>query len=253
MELKTVTIEGVTYAAVQDGKPVYIDAGKEVAFDAVGTRATITRLNGEAQSHRERAEKAEGDLKAFDGLSPTVARDALDKLTKIDTKKLVEAGDMDAAIQTALKPVQEDLAKERQRNEELTGSYHKEVIGNAFGRSKFATEKLTPAGVDLVRTMFADRLKVEGEAPVGYDPNGQKIFSRARPGEVANFDEVVEALVETYPYKDHILKGMIGAGGGAPPGGGGGGGPKTIPRGQWDTMGQAERMAKTKDGFKVVD
>jgi len=30
-------------------------------------------------------------------------------------------------------------------------------------------------------------------------------------------------------------------------------GPKTIPRATWDTMSQADRMAKSKEGFKVVD
>lgn len=60
MKLKTVEVDGKQYAEVQDGKPVYVeDDGKEIAFDAVGTRATITRLNGEAKQHRERAEKAE--------------------------------------------------------------------------------------------------------------------------------------------------------------------------------------------------
>ncbi|MGC8383448.1 hypothetical protein ACP3P8_05935 [Pseudomonas aeruginosa] len=51
MKLKTVEVDGKQYAEVQDGKPVYVeDDGKEIVFDAVGTRATITRLNGEASS-----------------------------------------------------------------------------------------------------------------------------------------------------------------------------------------------------------
>ena len=39
---------------LQDGKPVYIkDDGTEIAFDAAGTVATISRLNAEAKGHRE--------------------------------------------------------------------------------------------------------------------------------------------------------------------------------------------------------
>ena len=57
------------HVVVSDGKPVYInDEGKEIAFDVAGTVATISRLNGEAKSHRERAETAEGALKAFEGI-----------------------------------------------------------------------------------------------------------------------------------------------------------------------------------------
>ena len=41
------------HVVLQDGKPVYIhDDGKEVAFDAPATVATITRLNGEAKVQR---------------------------------------------------------------------------------------------------------------------------------------------------------------------------------------------------------
>ena len=80
MELKTTTIEGVTYAVVQDGKPVYVENGKEIAFDAAGTRQTISRLNGEAQGHREAKEAAETKLRSFEGLDAAAARDAIDKL-----------------------------------------------------------------------------------------------------------------------------------------------------------------------------
>lgn len=55
------------HAVLQDGKPVYVhDDGKEVAFDAPATVATITRLNGEAKVHREGKEAAEKALKAFE-------------------------------------------------------------------------------------------------------------------------------------------------------------------------------------------
>ena len=43
-----------------DGKPVFVeDDGKEIAIDVAQTRATITRLNGEARAHREAKEKAD--------------------------------------------------------------------------------------------------------------------------------------------------------------------------------------------------
>ena len=68
MKLKTVTIEGKTYAEVNEqGLPLYIhDDGKEVAHDAPQTVATISRLNGEAKINRERYEKAESALKTFE-------------------------------------------------------------------------------------------------------------------------------------------------------------------------------------------
>jgi hypothetical protein len=51
MKLKTVGVDGKQYAEIWDGKPLYLeDDGTPVAFDAVGTRSTITRLNAEAIS-----------------------------------------------------------------------------------------------------------------------------------------------------------------------------------------------------------
>ena len=50
MKLKTVEVEGTTYAVVEDGKPVYVhDDNKEIPFDAPGTVAKIGQLNGEAK------------------------------------------------------------------------------------------------------------------------------------------------------------------------------------------------------------
>jgi len=236
------------HVVVQDGKPVYVqDDGKEVAFDAAGTVSTISRLNAEAKSNRERYETAEKSLSAFDGLDAEAARGALDTVSKIDAKKLVEAGDMDAAIKTAISPYQKDLDAERKKNETLTASLAKEVVGNAFGRSKFATKKLTPAGVDLIRTMYGDSIKVEDGKPVGLDESGQKLYSRSRPGELADFDEVVENFVNRYPHKDHILKGSAASGGGASSNNGGGAGKKSYSRAEFDKLDPATQSQVAND------
>lgn len=253
MKLKTVTIDGKTYAEVQDEKPIFVgDDGKEIAFDAPSTVATISRLNGEARDHRLGKEKAEGLLKAYEGLDANAAREAIDKLSKIDAKKLVEAGDMDAAIQAALKPHLEKLSLTEKANADLTSSLHREMVGNRFAQSKFATENLSPAGVDLIRTLYGDRLKVEDGKVFGYDANGYKIPSRARPGEPADFDEVIESLVDQYPHKDHILSGKIPPGGGAGNGGGGSSGSKTMKQADFDALGPKDRAAKMAEGFTVT-
>ncbi|MCG6540179.1 hypothetical protein MCB86_08830 [Pseudomonas sp. KSR10] len=208
-------------AVLQDGKPVYVhDDGKEVAFDAPATVATITRLNAEAKTHREGKEAAEKLLKGFDGIEdPAAARKALETLANLDAKKLVDAGEIEKVKSEISKAFQAQLDEANGKAQTLEQQLYGEKIGGSFARSKVIAEKLAvPA--DMVQATFGSCFKIEEGKVVAYDANGNKIFSRARPGELADFDEALETLVDSYPHKDHILKGSGANGGGAPTGGG---------------------------------
>lgn len=220
MKLKTIEVDGKVYAEVQDGKPVYVeDDGKEVAFDAPHTKATITRLNAEAKAHREAKEAAEKALKGFEGISdPEAARKALEVVANLDAKKLVDAGEVEKVKSEIAKGYQAQLDEANSKAQTLEQQLYAEKIGGSFARSKVIAEKLAvPA--DMVQATFGSRFKIEEGKVVAYDANGNKIFSRSRPGELADFDEALEALVEQYPHKDHILK-ASGANGGGSQGGG---------------------------------
>lgn len=227
MKLKIVEVDGKQYAEVLDGKPVFTgDDGKDIAFDAVGTRDTITRLNAEAKSHRERAETAEKTVKAFEGITdPAAARSALDVVSKLDQKKLVDAGEIDVVRNEISKAFQTQLDEMTSKAQTFEQQLYAEKIGGSFARSKYIAEKLAvPA--DMVQATFGRNLKIEDGKVVAYDAQGQKIFSRARPGELADFDEAVETLVSQYPHRDHILKSSDANGGGAQGSGGGNSGAK---------------------------
>lgn len=252
MKLK-LTPEG--HVVVQNGKPVYVaDDGKDVEFDAPATVATISRLNGEAKSHRERAEAAEASLKTFDGISdPAAARKALDVVKNLDDKKLVDAGEVEKVKAEAIKAVRAEFEPVVKKATELEQALYAEKIGGAFSRSKLIADKFAiPA--DLVQARFGSAFKIENGQAVAYDAQGNKIFSRARPGEVANFEEALETLVDAYPYKDSILKGSGASGGGASgSGGSGAGGKKTLTRAQFDALPSSDRMAHAKAGVVVTD
>lgn len=208
-------------AVLQDGKPVYVhEDGKEVAFDAPGTVATITRLNSEAKGHRERAENAEKAVKAFEGIDdPAAAKKALATVANLDAKTLVDAGEIETVKTEISKAFQLQLDEVTGKAQTLEQQLYAEKIGGSFSRSKFIADKLAvPA--DMVQATFGQNLKVEDGKVVAYDAQGQKIFSRARPGELADFDEAIETLVSQYPHRDHILKSSGANGGGAQNGGG---------------------------------
>lgn len=243
------------HVVVQDGKPVYVhDDGKEVAFDAPGTVATISRLNGEAKSHRERAEAAEKSLKKFEGIEdPEAAIKALSIVKNLDDKKLVDAGEVEKVKAEAIKAVEEKYAPVVKENESLKSELHAEKIGGSFARSKLIGEKFAiPA--DLVQARFGQNFKLEEGKVVAYDGSGNKIYSRAKPGEIADFDEALELLVDQYPYKEQILKGSGASGGGAGGSrGGAGGNNKAMNRSQFNELSPADQMKFVKDGGSITD
>ena len=269
MKLK-LTPEG--FAFVTDGKPVFVhDDGKEIAFDALGTAATITRLNGEAKNHRERAEALDAKFKPFEGMEDADAyRKAFDLAKNIDEGKLLSAGKVEEIKLAAKKAAEEqvaaanrthadELSRTKTELEKITGSLYSEKIGGAFARSKFFADEKTPAAFkfaippDMVQARFGSAFKIEDGKTVAYDQSGNKIFSRARPGDIADFDEALETLVDQYPYKAQILRGTGASGGGAGQSSQNAGGKRSITRAQFDTMDQSARMAHAKSGDAITD
>lgn len=236
MKLKTVEIDGKTYAEMQDGKPVFVyDDGKTVAFDVPAAVSKISALNAEAKSHREAKEAAEAKAKAFEGIEDAeAARKALETIKNIDEGKLIAAGKVEEIKTAAQRAAQEQVAAASKLHaEELTrtkaelaqerSERYALQVGGAFSSSKFIGER-SAIPADLVQAKFGSAFKVEDGKIVAYDASGNKIFSRSRPGEVADFEEAIETLIEQYPHKDQILKASGASGGGAPGNSGSGGG-----------------------------
>lgn len=256
MKLKTITIDGKTYAEVDGDKPIYVeDNGTETAFDAPGARQAIAARNAEAKSHREAKEAAEAALKKFEGIEdPAAALDAMKKVASFKDKDLIEAGKVEEIKAAAIKAVEEKYAPIVKKAEELEASLHSEKIGGSFARSKFIAEKLA-VPTDMVEAMFGRQFTLDGGKIVAKDANGNPIYSKSNPGNLADFDEALETIVSSYAGRDHILKGTGNSGSGKQPGsdGGGSGGSKTITRAEFDGLAPDARMAKIKDGYKVAD
>ncbi|KRI70990.1 DUF6651 domain-containing protein, partial [Acinetobacter baumannii] len=172
--------------------------GKEMPHDAPHSVATIARLNNEAKTHREAKEAAEKALKAFEGIEdPAAAKKALQTIQNLDDKKLVDAGEVEKVKAEAIKAVEEKYAPIVAQRDALEASLHKELIGGGFARSKYIQDNIA-VPVDMVQATFGHHFKIEEGKVVAYDPNGEKIYSRVRPGELANVDEALESLVGGY-------------------------------------------------------
>lgn len=255
MQLKTIEIDGTTYAAVQDGKPVFVDGGKEIPMDVPKMAETITARNGEAMAHRKARETAEAALKGFEGIDdPDAARKAMAIVANLDAKKLVDAGEVEAVRAAAIKAVEEKYSPVLTKLEQTEAALRQEIIGGNFARSKFISEKIAvPA--DMLESKFGNHFMIEEGRMVAKDKNGNPIYSKSQPGEIAGFDEAIEALIDQYPHRDNLLKGRGANGTGAPGSAGAAGsiGSKQMTRAQYDALAPMERTQKMRDGFKVVD
>lgn len=242
---------------LKDGNPIWVNVdGSETTLGG----DTIARLNREAQTSRERYEAAETKLEAFKGIDATKAREALDTVSKIDQKKLIDAGEVDKVRQSIGAEWQGKLDEAIKATEAANARADNYLLNNAFSTSKFIGDKLTiPA--DMVQATFGRNFKVEDGKIVAYDNNGNKLSSPARAGEFANMDEALSMLVDGYAGKSHILKGGNHQGSGGDGGQGGKGGQRTYRRSEldeWQASGQINKItaameAVNKGEAQVID
>lgn len=245
-------IDNDGHAVLKDGKPIYLkDDGAEIEFDADHAFKKIGQLTGEATDYRKKMEAATERAELFKDIeNPEDARKALQTVKNLDGKKLVDAGEVQKVRDEAIKAVEDRYKPIVEENGSLKNQLYSEKIGGAFSRSKTISDKFAiPA--DLVQAKFGSRFKIEDNKIVAYTDDGQKVFSQKRPGDLADFDEALEIIVDSYPHKAAILKGTGAQGGGAANSGHGNngngqGGKKVYQRAEFDKadpMGRAS-MAK---------
>jgi hypothetical protein len=200
----------------QDGKPVYVHAdGKEVPFDGEQALGKIQTLQREAQQYREAREAADAAIAPYKALGePDALKAAVETAEKLKGKKLLDAGEVETLRAEYQRKLDEGIKAAKVEADKLRADLENEAIGGRFGNSKFVQDRcyLPP---DMLRTTFGVHFKVEDGKVIGYDRLGNKITSRERFGEPADFDEALEQLVGAHPHRDKILKAPTSAGSGA--------------------------------------
>jgi hypothetical protein len=238
---------------MKDGNPVFVDASgaeRTVALD------TINRLNSEAKSHRERAESAEVKLKDYEGLDAKQAREALEKLSKLDAKQLIDAGKVDEVKHQITTQFQTQLSEKEARLQALESKHNNLIINNVFANSEFLRNNIAVPR-DMVEATFRNNFKVEDGQVIISDRDGNRLYSKERAGEFATPEEGLRILVESHPQKDVILKADIGSGSGSNGAGGASGSGRIMKRSEFEAlsgMKQAEAAQKAAKGeIKIVD
>ncbi|AHJ10686.1 hypothetical protein P106B_03 [Rhizobium phage vB_RglS_P106B] len=238
---------------MKDGNPVYVDSsGRELTVD----QGTITRLNGEAKTHREAKEAAEAKLAAFKDIDPVKAKDAMEKLSQIDQSKLIDNGKLEEVKQQITQQFTTQLTEKDNALKSLQSQYDNAQISNIFANSEFIRERIAVPR-DMFEATFKNNFIIEDGKIVVKDKAGNRIMSKTKIGEYADPSEALELLVESHPQKDVILKASDSNGTGSNGNGGNRGRGTTIKRAEWEKYNpaqQAEAAGKMRSGeLQIVD
>jgi hypothetical protein len=231
-------MDGDKLALDKDGNPIWINtAGAEQSVKG----DTITTLNAEAKSHRTAKEAAEAELAKFKGsdgklIDPTAAIKAIETVANIDAKKLIDAGEVETVKAQIRKELTDQLNEKDQAIASLTTEKKSLLTDRVFDSSEFVRNRVAvPA--DMFRDSFGKYVKIADDGTQEfYDRDGNRLMSKANPGDYAKGDEAFELLVERHPQKDTILKAPDAGGTG---GGGGGGnrpGGRTMKRAEFEAL-----------------
>lgn len=235
-----------------DGNPIYVNSeGHELALGA----DTVSRLNGEAAGHRQRADKAEKDLKAYEGIDAKAAREALDTVKNLKDGDLIKAGEAERVRKEATALLEAQIAERDTKIADATGALTKLRLENAFSGSQYIKDQIAvPA--PLLQSYFSNSFKDEDGKVYAVDATGQKMMSRKKAGDYADFDEAMQILVESSPFKDNLLK-SGGSGSGSGGAGGSRNGTRVVRRADFDKMSPAEQQSigqkQAKGELSIVD
>ena len=245
---------------IKDGNPVwvYADTGKEVPVDGQQTFAKIAELTTKANERKRELDAATAKLSAIGDVEDVgewvkTANKALETVQNLDSKKLIDAGEVEKVrneVKSSMQKVIDDLTGKLSASDQ---ALNKEMIGGRFTRSEFVNKSLT-LPPEIAQKYFGEHFKIEDGRVVAYDQTGNKIYSQERPGELADFDEAIVSVVNAYPGKDKIVLAPDRSGSGAPQGGPAPqGGAKTITRTQFNGLGAVAQAAHVSAGGVVTD
>ena len=196
---------------VTDGRPTVKDGDKVYGVDAIGAAATITSLHAESAGHRKEAKEAKGALLKFGNIDPAEATSALELVASMGDDHKVE-------VENLKKEMNNTWQSKLAEKDTTIAGLEKQLFG-ATVTSKFATSEVVKSTVlppDVAAAVFGSNFKPDGSAT---DSSGNPIYSKAKPGELAGFEEALQVLIDNYPSKNAILKGS-GANGSGGQGGG---------------------------------
>ncbi len=230
-------MDGDKIAVDADGNPIWLSAtGQESSVKG----ETIANLNAEARTHRTAKEAAEAALAKYRDASgklidPETATRAIETISKIDAKTLIDAGKVDEVREQMRNEFTGQITELNNGLAERDNKINAMMIDGVFKGSEFIAERVAMPR-DFFESNMRGNFKVEDGKIAAYDKAGNRIMSKKSVGDYADPNEALEILVDQHPQKDHILKAPDAGGSGNNGGGGNRGGGRTIKRADFDAF-----------------
>ncbi len=206
--------EATGQAIVKDGKPVYEVDGKDVPYDVPAMRSKITELNSESAGRRVALESAQAELKAYKGIDPKAAREAIKfRETLGEDFDASEVAQRVATLEAEKEGLVTQLEESTGKVSDAQKRIHGLTITAEVSASEFVRTKLIDAfskDPDLFEHRYGKHLAEENGRVVVKDANGATIMSDANPGQPASLDEGLPKVVTD---KSHFKAGSASGGG----------------------------------------
>ena len=232
----------------ETGHIVFQDTdGKDLPVDVPGLYSKVEELNAESAKHRKQRNELRDKYKIIETIEDlpkwkSDAEKALTTVKNLKDKELVDAGKIEqikaetiAAKDTEITQIKTEFTTALTAKDEALEAAGRQIraltIGSQFkthnyfvGTAQNPPKTFLPP--DVAESRFGQHFKLEqgkngSPTVVGYDSKGNQIYSRKKPGELADFDEAIVRIIDEYPQKDDIMRGGKGGsggeGGGTPP------------------------------------
>lgn len=234
--------------------PVIVDdEGKESELDVAKTIAAIKERNQTIVTMRDELKAVKEERAKYGDLDPAKAREALEAVSKLDMKKLVDAGQVDQAIAKLKEEHTASLSKVQAELASVQDRFKAAQLASAFGSSEFLKQKVANTPVALLQSYFEKNFGLnEDGVVVGLDGSGKPIYSIQNPSQLASFDEAVERFIGSSPFRDSIITSTQQSGSGAPSGSRSSGSAGRMTRKQFDLLPPHEQAKRALD-TQIVD
>lgn len=251
-------MDGDKIATDGEGNPILISPdGSEKAV----RKDTIPTLNSDMKQLRIAKETAEKTLNAYKGadgklIDPAIATKAIETVSKLDAKKLIDAGEVDRVREEIKSEFTQQLTDAQNALADRENTINSMRIDGIFKGSDFLAERVAVPR-DMVEAALRNNFKVEDGKVVAYDKDGNRLLSKRDPGAYADPNEAIEMLIERHPQKDMILKAPDANGTGNKGGGGQHGQGRMLKRADFDAMDPGAKAtagaAAAKGELTIVD